>query len=329
VLERLSYDVWGQRRNANGTDDASYALKGNQDRTGYTGQEHLDELDLVHMNGRVYDPIIGRFTSADPNIPDPTNHQSFNRYSYVLNNPLNYTDPSGFITFAPSGFGFGWEVASINPQGDLGQALQKAADAARPVPESAKESAQAQAQKGVQENSCAGGADCNANKSKDIAPNAEKGGSPTFGKFLGELNPAEFARQLTRKLLDDFVNNNQPGSPDSNDIYRWAAVKLSGTYEKPDSTSANGVAALTAAAALPFLTGSGEVKLGKEGVRVLRELPALDATGKVHGILPEIKDLKRYDVDSLSRLRDELKLSVQRRIEVTVQKGSDFGHAER
>jgi hypothetical protein len=49
------------------------------------------------MNGRIYDPELGRFLSADPNIQSPLNSQSHNRYSYVWNNPLKYTDPSGFF----------------------------------------------------------------------------------------------------------------------------------------------------------------------------------------------------------------------------------------
>lgn len=48
------------------------------------------------MNGRVYDPELGRFLSADPLVQSPHNSQSYNRYSYVFNNPLSYTDPSGF-----------------------------------------------------------------------------------------------------------------------------------------------------------------------------------------------------------------------------------------
>ncbi len=48
------------------------------------------------MNGRVYDPEIARFISADPVLSDPTYLQSYNRYSYVWNNPLRMTDPSGF-----------------------------------------------------------------------------------------------------------------------------------------------------------------------------------------------------------------------------------------
>lgn len=49
------------------------------------------------MNGRVYDPDTARFLSADPNIQAPYDTQSYNRYSYVKNNPLKYTDPSGFF----------------------------------------------------------------------------------------------------------------------------------------------------------------------------------------------------------------------------------------
>jgi RHS repeat-associated protein len=64
---------------------------------GYTGHEQLDNLNLVHMNGRVYDPLIARFLSADPIIQDPYHSQSFNRYSYIWNNPLNGTDPTGFF----------------------------------------------------------------------------------------------------------------------------------------------------------------------------------------------------------------------------------------
>ena len=49
------------------------------------------------MNGRIYDPTIGRFMQADPFIQAPENSQSYNRYSYVMNNPLSLTDPSGYL----------------------------------------------------------------------------------------------------------------------------------------------------------------------------------------------------------------------------------------
>lgn len=63
----------------------------------------IDELDLVNMNGRVYDPTIGRFMSADPFIHDVTNSQDLNRYSYVHNNPLSYTDQNGYGFFKSIG----------------------------------------------------------------------------------------------------------------------------------------------------------------------------------------------------------------------------------
>ncbi|WP_457337682.1 RHS repeat domain-containing protein, partial [Rhizobacter sp. P5_C2] len=98
VLQRMSYDAWGRRRNADGSDDTGPqwgSLKNTQDHSGYTGHEHLDQLGLVNMNARMYDPLLGRHTSADPTVPDPANAQAFNRYSYVMNNALAFTDPSG------------------------------------------------------------------------------------------------------------------------------------------------------------------------------------------------------------------------------------------
>ncbi len=66
-------------------------------RQGYTGQTVLGvSMGLNHMNGRVQDAITGRFLSPDPYVADVGNTQSFNRYSYVNNNPLSNTDPSGF-----------------------------------------------------------------------------------------------------------------------------------------------------------------------------------------------------------------------------------------
>ena len=88
-------DVWGKRleTNWNGNEVRESQTQGNQ--RGYTDHEHLDSIGLIHMNGRVYDPKLARFISPDPYIQDPYNTQSFNRYSYVWNNPLRHTDPTG------------------------------------------------------------------------------------------------------------------------------------------------------------------------------------------------------------------------------------------
>jgi RHS repeat-associated protein len=88
VIARYQYDAWGKRVLAAGSNATIH---------GFTGHEHLED-GLVHMNGRVFDPVLGRFLSADPHIQDPSNLQSWNRYSYVLNNPLAYTDPSGYFS---------------------------------------------------------------------------------------------------------------------------------------------------------------------------------------------------------------------------------------
>ncbi|QOL26174.1 hypothetical protein LP316_02400 [Thalassotalea sp. LPB0316] len=67
------------------------------------------------MNGRIYDPTLGRFLQADPHIQAPTNSQSYNRYSYVLNNPLSYTDPSGyFFKKLAKAFGNLWQATVGN-----------------------------------------------------------------------------------------------------------------------------------------------------------------------------------------------------------------------
>jgi RHS repeat-associated protein len=95
MLERLAYDAWGKRRSANGSSTAD-SIDGVTDHRGFTGHEMLDQLDLVHMNGRVYDPFTAKFLSGDPLIQDPMNGQNYNRYSYVLNNPTNLIDPTGF-----------------------------------------------------------------------------------------------------------------------------------------------------------------------------------------------------------------------------------------
>jgi RHS repeat-associated protein len=89
---RATYDVWGNRISS-----GTPALSGfDTSQRGYTGHEHLATYGLIHMNGRIYDPLLGRFLQADPIIQSPYDLQSYNRYAYVMNNPLAYTDPTGY-----------------------------------------------------------------------------------------------------------------------------------------------------------------------------------------------------------------------------------------
>jgi len=97
VVEHRSFDPWGKMRSVIWEDDSvtniAQQLITNR---GFTGHEHIEEVGLIHMNGRVYDQELGRFISADPVIQSPFTTNSFNRYSYVVNNPLKYQDPTGF-----------------------------------------------------------------------------------------------------------------------------------------------------------------------------------------------------------------------------------------
>ena len=99
VTESLAYDAWGKRRPANNwiTPGAGSFLYAQWLRRGFTAHEHIDHVGLIHMGGRVYDPEIGRFLSPDPFVQYPGSAQGMNRYAYVGNNPLSYTDPSGYF----------------------------------------------------------------------------------------------------------------------------------------------------------------------------------------------------------------------------------------
>lgn len=98
VTERRSYDAWGKRRNSNGT-AMSNAFVTPEERHGFTGHEELDDVGLIHMNGRLYDPATARFLSADPTIQYADDMQNYNRYSYINNNPLSTIDASGYGFF--------------------------------------------------------------------------------------------------------------------------------------------------------------------------------------------------------------------------------------
>ncbi len=95
--------AWGERRYQQWNGPLDNLLIPSSSARGFTDHEHLDSVGLIHMNGRVYDPELGRFLSADPFVQAPYNTQSYNRYSYVFNNPLSFTDPSGYQTCGDPG----------------------------------------------------------------------------------------------------------------------------------------------------------------------------------------------------------------------------------
>ncbi|WP_395373634.1 RHS repeat-associated core domain-containing protein [Marinicella sp. W31] len=103
-----SYDAFGKPRDENWNDigglfEAELGLTNNQSTTeiskrGFTDHEHLDYLQLIHMNGRMFDFNNGRFLSVDPFIAG-SGSQAINPYTYIYNNPLSGTDPSGYIPY--------------------------------------------------------------------------------------------------------------------------------------------------------------------------------------------------------------------------------------
>ncbi len=99
LIQQLSYDAWGNRRDPLTWESLSSntTLPESLIDRGFTFHEHLYPFTLINMNGRVYDPLVGRFLSPDPFVQDISNSQSYNRYSYCFNNPFKYTDPDGEI----------------------------------------------------------------------------------------------------------------------------------------------------------------------------------------------------------------------------------------
>lgn len=97
LYHELSYDAWGARRDPITWEiyDVQAAV-GVCNNRGFGGHEHIDVFDMVNMDGRIYDPIVGRFISADPLVQAPDLTQSLNRYAYCVNNPLTLVDLSGY-----------------------------------------------------------------------------------------------------------------------------------------------------------------------------------------------------------------------------------------
>ncbi len=105
ILARQGFGVYGATRapppkftyprSVGLADDIEAALVSSTTPRGFAGHESLGSVGLVHMNGRAYDPRLGRFLSPDPWVQSPLDGQSHNRYAYARNNPLKYIDPDG------------------------------------------------------------------------------------------------------------------------------------------------------------------------------------------------------------------------------------------
>src|SRR5690348_13711015 len=120
VVVGESFTAYGNRRNpttwSGAPSSGDLATIAGITRHGYTFQDALGSMGLNDMIGRVQDVVTGRFLSPDPTTPHPLDSQSYNPYSYVRNNPLTYTDPTGFADGHDSGL-----VQWINGPWDIGR----------------------------------------------------------------------------------------------------------------------------------------------------------------------------------------------------------------
>ena len=96
LVSRQTYYAFGAVRTSEGTLPTDYT---------FTGQKNDAASALMFYNARYYDANIGRFVQADPIVAAPFNPQSLNRYAYVLNNPVRYTDPTGYKTEIQDDYG--------------------------------------------------------------------------------------------------------------------------------------------------------------------------------------------------------------------------------
>jgi RHS repeat-associated protein len=127
VTETRGYDAFGKPRSGTWADlnpakMASTAVT----PKGFTQHEHLNQLELIHMNGRVFDYNLGRFTGVDPFIQFPLNSQSLNPYSYILNNPLSGTDPTGYCAAATGSHIKSCETYTATAYNSAGDVIGKA-----------------------------------------------------------------------------------------------------------------------------------------------------------------------------------------------------------
>ena len=97
IIADQNFDAWGRKRNPLSWDYLGAPSVPVWLYRGYTGHEHLPQFGLINMNGRLYDPVLGRMLSTDNFIHEDAGLNGFNRYAYAFNNPLKYTDPDGEI----------------------------------------------------------------------------------------------------------------------------------------------------------------------------------------------------------------------------------------
>jgi len=101
IKQQSAYNAWGERVSVSDWQTVQpgssfLPVSAQFTNKGFSGHEMLDAVGLIHMRGRIFDPKLGRFVQADPFVQDASYTQAYNRYAYVLNNPMSMVDPTGY-----------------------------------------------------------------------------------------------------------------------------------------------------------------------------------------------------------------------------------------
>jgi hypothetical protein len=169
------------------------------------------------MNGRVYDPLTARFLSADPHVTDPTNGQSFNRYSYVLNNPTNLTDPTGF-DWRSIQLAMGWGSSAEyydNKENASNNGANQAAAATRQRVNSSNTSSNSAKDGGAPANS--GGSICTGGSTSDTC-------STSFNEFAQVNNDGERVQIVVAKPNGYVKPHKFQSAPSDHEV--WTFIKV-------------------------------------------------------------------------------------------------------
>ncbi|RYZ19920.1 MAG: hypothetical protein EOO16_18465, partial [Chitinophagaceae bacterium] len=291
VVERRSFDPWGNPRALNGTAGSGElpgGLAGEATDRGFTLHEHLEGLGLIHMNGRVYDPRLGRFTSADPLVSVPGDLQSYDRYAYVMNRPLDAGDPTGYAP-EPVGPSLSGSGGSSGGLGFFGFSYSWSFGGSG-------NSAISFTGNGQTAGGQIGNIAFSGYSGPSTLPLEQSGGTgfSSFGdaakgshrsdlsNFFDHIDLSGTARQFGLRLMTDFVNNNK-GTWGG---WGWLADKADTFFDKPDHSANAVVAKVASTAATLFTPGGFRQAAAQEMVTVGRwmstkELSLMKSTGRV------------------------------------------------
>lgn len=364
VVERRSYTAWGAPRN--GDWGAAGAPPAPSVITGYTGHDARHNLNLVDMKGRYYDPALGRFTAPDPVINGLYNTQGYNRFSYVLNNPLTFTDPTGLyvdlgepgmdhpaVGGAAGGLGalLGWLthwLSSLdghaspgaegghegNIESEVGRRLGSIQAHMGTVVIAAFSYAPPVPMTSYQAHGAIGLADIVVPEDELILEPVEmpfcwncSAEDYVGGDSSWDLTPLNlWVYQPIESAIDTYDDAMQAYESAENGDYAHATILVGGAVVEKGAERFVG----------PLLRKMrwGALSRGKlaaylETLGQEYRFPTLDGTGKVHGTLPKPFHLEIYETDELEVLEEGLREGILERIRKNIELGYDRRHGVR